>query len=79
MFRCEPLTGFDSDVLTIAQHVCPECGHAEPAPFNGVVQGDAGIWCCEICHKAFRIQIDFQLVTEEEIRRAADVRRIEGK
>ena len=78
MFRYEFLTGFDSDVVIIAQHVCPACGHSEPAPFNGVIQGDAGIWCCQICQKAFRIRIDFQPVTEEEIRRAIDVKRIEG-
>ncbi len=56
--------------MILADPHCPACDHTEQVPFKGVVKGDAGIWCCENCNQAFRIQIDFQAVTDEQILRA---------
>ena len=56
--------------MILADRHCPSCGHTEQVPFNGVVKGDAGIWCRESCIQAFRIRIDFQAVPDEQISRA---------
>lgn len=48
--------------MILAEHHCPSCGRSSSAPFAGVIEGDAGFWCCEHCDHVFRISIDFESV-----------------
>jgi len=51
----------------LVEHRCPTCLQSEVTPFVGVVEGDAGIWCCDNCHRAFRVRIEFEQISEKEI------------
>jgi transcription elongation factor Elf1 len=42
--------------------VCPECEHSTDAPLTGIIDGDAGVWACEACGRAFQIEIKFSEV-----------------
>ncbi len=43
--------------------VCPECDHSAEAPISGISAGDAGIWVCDACGRAYQIEIEFCKVT----------------
>ena len=42
--------------------VCPKCQHSTEAPLTGVADGDAGVWACDECGRAYQIQIEFSEV-----------------
>jgi ribosomal protein L37AE/L43A len=62
--------------MQYVRHHCPSCGHDESAPFAGVAAGDAGVWVCGNCKRAFAIRVELQLITEEQISEAFERRKV---
>ena len=42
--------------------LCPDCQHSTDAPLAGIIDGDAGIWVCDVCGRVYQIQIEFTQV-----------------
>jgi len=45
--------------MRLVEHRCPNCDFTTRAPFATVSPGDAGIWQCEGCERAYKIHIEF--------------------
>jgi hypothetical protein len=59
-------------MVQFIEHSCPQCSYSALAPMSAIVEGDAGIWQCERCNRAYRIEIEFHLISEQELQRVAE-------
>jgi hypothetical protein len=53
--------------MHVVTYSCPLCLAQAEAPILAISPGEIGIWQCEGCERAFRVQIEFRPVTDEEL------------
>ena len=56
--------------MRIVDYTCPLCDHTSEAPLHRFAAGDAGIWVCPSCERAFRLQVEFAPIAPATIERA---------
>lgn len=63
------LTPFRKTLMKLLKHRCPECDFTSLAPLAAISAGDAGIWQCERCNRAYSINIEFRSISSELLQR----------
>ncbi len=53
--------------MQLLNHRCPVCDFVAVAPMPDISSGDAGIWQCENCDRAYRIHIEFLRIAPETL------------
>ncbi len=55
--------------MQLVTHRCPHCNFSAKAPLAVLKHGDAGVWQCEGCNRAFEIYFDFRPIDPEVLKR----------
>lgn len=56
--------------MQLLNHRCPACEFTAPAPCPAIAEGDAGIWQCERCNRAFQLYIEFTLLEPPKVEKS---------
>ena len=53
--------------MYFVEYCCPSCNHSSLATLVRFQHGDAGIWCCPKCDRAFYLEVAFKIIEEREM------------